>query len=352
MKKVLAFLVAFTFLLGLSVSAFATENTPYADSTTVTINKELTINNSGTVNPTETFNFEITKVSGFRGTTEVDVPDFDTDSVMPGNQNTFSITLAQGILLGSETLDLPEFAGVGVYTYTIDEIPGDTAGMDYDGDTYQLVITVINNPLYDADDDESGPEFLRIITLTDNKDVKDDSFDNDFDAGDLTFEKIVTGNFGSPDDEFEVTVTITPDTGKILKMGPMTFDGSFSHSQDAMSGVITVVYKGVQKGESFTIENIPYDVEYKVEETYQGVNYIVSYDFGEVIDPNDPAFVPNLVKFRDFDYDAKTVTITNNRNILPQTGINLDSLPYILLLSGAIIGMGALFIRKRQNASF
>lgn len=328
MKKVLAFLAAFTFVLGLSVSAFATENsTPlYVDTPTVTIYKELAINNSGTVNPEETFNFEIGEGNGIRpGEDDLDAPAF--------SPNTFSITLAQGILLGSETLDLPEFAGVGVYTYPVTETAGDTAGMNYDAKIYQLIVTVINNPDFGVV--SGAPEFLRIVEMFDGED-KDDTFDNDFDAGDLVIKKLVTGNFGSPDDEFEVTVTITPDTDplKTLKMGPMTFTGSDSVVQ-AANGVITVVYT-VKKGSVFTIENIPYDVSYTVVESPNTLNYNVTYANAS----------------GDFDDPTITATITNERNILPQTGINLDSLPYILLLSGAVIGMGVLFIRKRQNASF
>ena len=86
--------------------------------------------------------------------------------------------------------------------------------MRYDSGEYNLVVTVINNPAFGEDEE---PEFLRVLTITDGNNVKSDAFENTFEAGSLTVNKVVTGNYGDPNDEFEVTVTLTPNQGKVLK---------------------------------------------------------------------------------------------------------------------------------------
>ncbi len=72
--------------------------------------------------------------------------------------------------------------------------------MTYDTDPYYLVITVVNN----IDFVESGqaPKFLRVLTITDGKNVKRDSFNKTFNAGSLTINKETVGNYADPDVHF------------------------------------------------------------------------------------------------------------------------------------------------------
>ena len=42
------------------------------------------------------------------------------------------------------------------------------------------------------------------------------------------------------------------------------------------------------------------------------------------------------------------ITVTNYRNEIIDTGISLDSLPYILILALATAGLGVGFVRKRN----
>ena len=58
--------------------------------------------------------------------------------------------------------------------------------MVYDSATYYLVVTVISNPDFGEEDE---PEFLRVLTLTDENNVKVDDFENTFNAGSLTIKR-------------------------------------------------------------------------------------------------------------------------------------------------------------------
>ncbi|MGI6571613.1 MAG: DUF7601 domain-containing protein [Caldicoprobacterales bacterium] len=315
MKKLLILVLVMSLVLGLGLAASAET---YEDGSPVRIEKALT--NGGKVNPAETFNFTVGAGAGVRDEAALDAPAF--------NPAAFTITVAEGGTAGFADINLPEFSQVGVYTYPITETAGNTAGMVYDSATYYLVVTVINNPDFG---EENEPEFLRVLTLTDENNVKVDDFENTFNAGSLTIKKEVTGNYGDPDDEFTVVVTLAPAEGKVLKAAPITAPGGDKVIND--DGTVTITYT-VKDGSEFTIDNIPYDVAYTVEEPEPGA-YEVSYvnESGEI------------------EAATTETTITNHRDLEIATGINLDSLPYILILAIAVGGLALLIVRKRMAVS-
>ncbi|RBP64490.1 pilin isopeptide linkage protein [Alkalibaculum bacchi] len=314
MKKFLVIFLALAMVFSMGGTAFAT--TPgYVDGSPVRIEKALTINNPGTVNPVETFKFTVDTGSGLRDGVAITAPEFSPAS--------FTIDVAQGATTGFANIVLPTFTQVGVYTYPITEVIGNTAGMNYDGATYNLVVTVINNP--------NGAGFLRVLTLTDDKNVKRDAFKNDFDAGNLTIKKEVTGNYGDPNDQFTVTVTLTPIGDKVIKADPILASGGTKEVSG--DGTVTITYT-VKKGSEFTIQNIPYDVNYTVVEAANDKDYTVSYDANAS---------------GELDAAAITTTITNNRDTTVKTGISLDNLPYVILLVSALGGLVVFVMKKRLS---
>lgn len=293
----------------------------YYDWSPVEITKNLLINNPETVNPKETFNFEIGTGSGLRDITEIDAPEFP--------ESTFGITVEQGETIGKAKITLPNFEKVGVYTYPVTEKAGDTAGMNYGSGEYHLVITVINNPDFGVV--EGSPEFLRVLTLTDGNNLKIKEFQNDFSAGSLVINKETTGNFTDPDDEFVVTVTLTPKEGKTLVADAIVYEGFASYNQDVTTSVVTITYN-IKKGSSYTIKNIPYDVDYTVVETKAE-----NYDAPIYDDNANGAIEAKLI----------STTIVNNRDTEIATGINLDNIPYIMVIIVVAGGLVGFAVRKR-----
>ena len=55
---------------------------------------------------------------------------------------------------------------------------------------------------------------------------------------------------------------------------------------------------------------------------------------------------------KKIDNTADTVTITNNKDATVDTGIMLDSLPYVLLLTVCVVCMVAFFVKKRSAREF
>ena len=318
MKKLLSILLALTLVLSLSAFAFAeTDNgdNVYDDWSPITIKKEVKLTNPGTVHPAEIFNFTIGSGTVLEGNA-ASAPAFEP--------NTFTIDVGEGDGEGSTNINLPEFTDVGVYSYPVFEVPGNTAGMVYhDGETaYELVVTVINNP--------DGDGFLRVLTLTDENNVKDDAFENEFSAGKLVITKKIEGNYAVYSDEFEVTVTLTSEQGKVIKEGPISVTGAVDDIGSVVKnedGTVTVTFK-VTDGSEVIIDNIPYDVSYEVAE--ESGNYTATIEGATGVIG-----------------ESQTVAITNRLDKEIQAGVNLDSLPYLLLLVGAVVGLFGFAMKRR-----
>jgi pilin isopeptide linkage protein len=328
MKKLLALILVLTLVLSMGSLAFATpdpeppELGAEDDWSPIKINKELDVQG---LNPSETFNFTIGAGSGLRDNVVIPAPAFDPAI--------FEISVGEGETAGFANINLPVFTQVGVYTYPISETAGKTAGFDYDDGEYNLVITVINNPAFG---EEGEPKFLRVLTLTDGNNVKKDAFKNSFDSGDLTIKKEIKGNYADPDDEFEIIVTLTPVEGKVLNSSAIEHDRGTISVLNETTGEIKIAYSGIKGGDSFTIQNIPYDVNYLVEEVTNeegfANGYTVNYDELRKGLMNDKAIF---------------TTITNTRITEVPMGVNLDNLPYVLILGAASVGLVAFTLKRR-----
>ncbi|MDR7871444.1 MAG: DUF5979 domain-containing protein [Tissierellaceae bacterium] len=345
MKKLLTILLVLTLVLIMGVGAFAVENEDppaYVDWEGVEIIKEVIRNNKAgegedtnyAINPEEIFEFYVGElVGGVPNGAGTGLRDGDPITAPAFDPATFTIGIAQGEATGTANINLPTFTQVGVYTYPITEVAGNTAGFKYNVGPHDLAVTVINNPDFG---EEGESEFLRLLTVTrideeTEERIKVETFKNEFSAGDLTINKVITGNYSDPNDEFEVTVTISPLEGKVINADPIVwYTTDVSGPND--DGEYTAVYK-LKGDESVTIENLPYDVYYEVEETDSG-EYVASYDGKEE---------------GEFQAAAISTTITNERDIIIDTGINLDNLPYVLILVGVAAGLVAFTFKRRVS---
>ena len=96
-------------------------------------------------------------------------------------------------------------------------------------------------------------------------------------------------------------------------------------------------------GETVTFTNIPYGVTYDVVED---TKYTQEANGG--YDAATYAFSDETSK--KIDSDSDTVTITNNKSVEVDTGITLDSLPFVLILA-VCAGAVVLFVIKRRNSA-
>lgn len=314
MKKLLSAAMALVMGLSMGAPVLAVEGRddliPIKENK-IEVHKSIDLTNEETVHPEETFTFKV-------GDGEVEVPgpvDERTPEVPVLEE--FTIKVEQGEGTSTTQIDLSKFTELGVYTYKIDEVVGDTAGMNYAAKDYKLQVTVRNDGTY--------------VTLVDENDKKTDTFQNDFSAGELVVKKEITGNFSQSDDTFEVTVTLTPDEGKNLKEGPITVTGAVGDAGSVVKdndGVVTVTFT-VTNDSTVTIANVPYDVSYVVTENAGDYTATITGDKGQI------------------DEASQEVGIVNNLDQEIATGVNLDNLPYILVLALVGVGLISFTVRKR-----
>lgn len=349
MKKIISLALALMLVLSLSTVAFAAEGgtdegttttTPaYTDQATVTLEKEYQLTNEGTTSPAETFAFtaltctSVTNAADGVTTSTHAVPTISSVEYTAGEAGSESAKK-------TITITLPTYTSVGIYTYTFSEVDGNTAGVTYYTDTMTLVVTVIqdgNNKLRVAgvhceNPVESGPN-------------KKDEFVNVYSAGSLSVTKNVTGILGDQQKEFTVKVTFTAPEGDTVKEAISYKDGTESKTiataawtEGKAEAEITLKH-----GETVTFSNIPYGVTYTVEED----DYTAEADGG--YDEASYKFDDNNKKI---DSASENVTITNNKDGDVDTGITMDSMPYVLLLAVAAVGLVVMFTKKRMMREF
>lgn len=339
MKKLLSLTLALIMVLTLTVAVAAEDP---ADMTQVTIDVTYTATNTGTTSPAETFSFSIAK------TDVTDAADGVTTENMPV-PTVRNVEFAEGDAgkAGSMTKDvtitLPKYTSVGVYTYTITPTPGTTAGVTYWARPIKLVVTVI---------EQDGKVRVAAVHTEDGYDgtAADGTKSNDitytYSAGSLSVSKTVAGNLGDRSKYFAITVTLFPEGGKTYDATYTVSGGTKLGNGTADAGTATIAVNGrpytfyLKHGETFIIENLPYGVTYTVTEADYS-----SEDYAEKIVFSDETN-------KKIDSATDTVAITNTKNSAVDTGIVLDSLPYVLLIAVAVVGVVIFTARKRTHREY
>jgi hypothetical protein len=244
---------------------------------------------------------------------------------------------AEGATAADITITMDKaFNSTGIYTYEVTENDNKAAGVNGNKaiDKMELKITVVQ-----------GKEGLELggIALR-QKGKKTDTIENTYEAGALTVQKLVTGNLGETDKDFEVTVTFTAPEGRtVLSTIAYVSDAAAAADKedktiapaDWKEGVATAVIK-LKADEKVTFTNIPADVTYTVVES----DYVTTDNYDK------PVYVKDSGKIA-----AKTTedaTITNNKEIIIDTGVTVETLPYVMILAIAMIG-AVVMLRKREE---
>lgn len=160
-------------------------------------------------------------------------------------------------------------------------------------------------------------------------------------SANLTVTKTVTGKLGDTNKAFTFTITKA--------------DGASANIIDANVEIseadrAKVEWKGngqftLKDGASITFKNLP-SGEYKIlEEDYTGEKYETSWQIGtdgEVQEKNSTATVT-------IGTTEQTVHFTNHATLKPDTGVLLDTLPYIVILAVVAGGVALLMLRKHRK---
>lgn len=247
----------------------------------------------------------------------------------------------------AETVDVPftlftDSDGDGVYTFELNRLSPNTqftvteSNADVDGYTVETKI----NTVVDEDKSTSG-------TVAKDETVTV-AYENVYSPSTTTVSvtKTVSGNMGDDKAEFPFTVSLKDASGNDLSMRGITYtiyqkgsDGEYAEVSGG-SGTINadtytfglkhdqkIIFAGVKIGASITVS----------ESTSYTATYMI--DNGSVQTGASATFPVTK--------DGNTVAFNNNKSANIDTGITMDSVPYVLLLAMAVIGGGVLLSKRR-----
>lgn len=152
--------------------------------------------------------------------------------------------------------------------------------------------------------------------------------------------KQVTGNFGDKKREFKFEITFTDANGKALRLVQTDKAPTYSITSDTTVGgeKLTVLMKDKDE---ITVNNVPIGGTLVVTET-EASGYQTSYKIGETESKEG-----NVARYI-VPENGGTITFINHRNVSPDTGVLVDSLPYILIIA-CVAGVAALFLIRRRK---
>lgn len=156
-------------------------------------------------------------------------------------------------------------------------------------------------------------------------------------SANLTISKTVTGKLGDTNKAFTFTITKADGTAANI---------TNTNIEISEADRAKVEWKGngqftLKDGASITFKNLP-SGEYKViEDSY--THYETSYVVGSGTPENGREVSVTI------GTDAKQIDFTNHCTLFPDTGVLLDTLPYIVILAVVAGGVALLMLRKRRK---
>lgn len=158
-------------------------------------------------------------------------------------------------------------------------------------------------------------------------------------SANLTVTKTVTGKLGDTNKAF--TFQILDASGNPVTLTTGNYE--FSNTNGALLNDGTDGKFTLKDGASIIFKNLPSGQYKVVEDNYSGEKYETSY----VVDSGTPENGQEATV--TIGTDAKRIDFTNHRNLEPDLGVLLDTLPYIVILAVAAGGGILLMLRKRRK---
>ena len=166
-------------------------------------------------------------------------------------------------------------------------------------------------------------------------------------SADLTVSKTVTGMLGDQHKAF--TFQIVDSNGNAVALTESNIQKSVDNLTEDDKAKVGLVSNGADgrftlvSGASITLKNLPSGAYKVIEESATG--YETSWKLGESGELHEKSVEATV----NVQGAAQTIAFTNHCKLIPDTGVLLDTLPYIVILAVVAGGVALLMLRKRRK---
>lgn len=236
----------------------------------------------------------------------------------------------------SAVLDVSKFTAPGIYRYKITQQKPALDGLNVTNGALFLDVYVENN----------GTGYVVkgcTLSAEAGSGKKTDGFVNNYATHKLTIKKIVAGNQGDKNKDFQFTVSLNGATGETYKYVKVKKDGTSTPGDVANSG--STVSVNLRDGDYIIFYGLSSEDTYAVTEgDYKKEGYETSYKIGETGNETKS----NTISAKGIGTSDTTVTFTNTKEATVPTDVIRTVVPYAAIVAFAAV-MGVVFFRPRRN---
>lgn len=236
----------------------------------------------------------------------------------------------------SVSLVTSRFEAPGIYRYKITQTPPELDGLN-----------VVYKELFLDVYVENGNSGLVAkgctLSTAAGSGSKTSGFENKYVTHKLTITKVVAGNQGDKNKDFEFTVTIKGADGETYKYGTVKNGVTTMNQTPATSG--TAVTVSLKHGESVIVYGLSSNDTYAINEAdYSSVGYKTSYKIGE----SGTEVGGKVIEATPIGAFDALVAFTNTKDVTVPTDVIRTVVPYAAIVAFAAV-MGVVFFRPRRN---
>lgn len=236
----------------------------------------------------------------------------------------------------SVSLVTSRFAAPGIYRYKITQTPPELDGLN-----------VVYKELFLDVYIENGNSGLVAkgctLSTAAGSGSKISGFENKYVTHKLTITKVVAGNQGDKNKDFEFTVTIKGADGETYKYGTVKNGVTTMNKTTTKSGATFT--ETLKHGESVIVYGLSLEDKFAVTEAdYHGDGYKTSYKIGDGTNSTEGS---SIAEEAIGAYDT-TVIFTNTKDATVPTDVIRTVAPYVAIVAFAAV-MGVVFFRPRRN---
>lgn len=236
----------------------------------------------------------------------------------------------------SVSLVTSRFAAPGIYRYKITQTPPELDGPN-----------VVYKELFLDVYVENGNSGLVAkgctLSTAAGSGSKISGFENKYVTHKLTITKVVAGNQGDKNKDFEFTVTIKGVDGETYKYGTVKNGVTTMNKTTTKSGATFT--ETLKHGESVIVYGLSSEDKFAVTEAdYHGDGYKTSYKIGDGTNSTEGS---SIAEEAIGAYDT-TVIFTNTKDATVPTDVIRTVAPYVAIVAFAAV-MGVVFFRPRRN---